>query len=78
MQIIRELQTRSKTQFVPSYSIATVYAGLGMKEESLQYMVKSYDEGSFYMIHLKVEPILDPLRADPRFSDLVRRVGHGQ
>lgn len=78
MQIIRELQARSKTEFVPSYSIATVYAGLGMKEEALRYLVKSFDEGSFYMIHLKVEPVLDPLRADPRFADLVRRVGHGQ
>jgi len=48
-----------------------------MKEEALRHLVKSYEEGSFYMIHLKVEPILDPLRADPRFADLVRRVGHG-
>jgi eukaryotic-like serine/threonine-protein kinase len=78
LQIIRELQARSKTQFIPSYSIATIYAGLGMKEEALRHLVKSYEEGSFYMIHLKVEPILDPLRADPRFADLVRRVGHGQ
>jgi serine/threonine-protein kinase len=77
MQIIRELESRSKKEFVPSYTIATIYAGLGLKEQAFQYLVKSYEEGSFYMIHLKVEPILDPLRADPRFADLVRRVGHG-
>jgi hypothetical protein len=47
-----------------------------MKEEALQYLEKSYDEGSFYMIHLKVEPLLDSLRGDPRFIDIVRRVGH--
>jgi serine/threonine-protein kinase len=76
MKILRELQERSKKEFVPSYTIALIYTGLGMKEEALQYLVKSYDEGSFYMIHLKVEPILDPLRTDPRFTDLVRRVGH--
>jgi serine/threonine-protein kinase len=76
LKIIRELQERSKSQFVPSYTLATVYAGLGMKEEAIQHLAKSFDEGSFYMIHLKVEPILDPLRADPRFSDLMRRVGH--
>jgi len=46
-----------------------------MKDEALKYIVKAYDEGSFYMIHLKVEPILD-LRSDPRFADVVRRVGH--
>jgi len=73
-----DLQARSKTQFVPSYSIATVYAGLGMKKEALQCLVKSFEEGSFYMSHLKIEPIPDPLRADPRFADLVRRVGDGQ
>jgi tetratricopeptide (TPR) repeat protein len=76
LKIIRELQERSRTEFVPSYSIATIYIGLGMKEEALQYLEKSYAEGSFYMIHLKVEPILDSLRADPRFADIVRRVGH--
>ena len=72
-----DLQARSKTQFVPSYSIATVYAGLGMKEEALQYLVNLLKK-AFYMVHLKVEPIPDPLRADPRFADLVRRVGDGQ
>jgi tetratricopeptide (TPR) repeat protein len=76
LKIIAELQERAKKEFVPSYAIATVYLGLGMKEQALQYLVKSFDEGSFYMIHLKVEPILDPLRADPRFADLLRRVGH--
>src|ERR1044071_4943154 len=76
LKIIRELQDRSKKEFIPSYSIATIYVGLGMKDQALQHLVKSYDEGSYYMIHLKVEPILDPLRADPRFTDLMRRVGH--
>lgn len=45
-------------------------------EQAIQYLIKSFDEGSYYMIHLKVEPILDPLRADSRFTDVMRRVGH--
>ena len=76
LKTIRELQERSKKEFVPSYSIATIYTGLGMREQAIQYLIKSFDEGSYYMIHLKVEPILDPLRADPRFTDVMRRVGH--
>lgn len=76
LKIISELQERSKKEFVPSYSIATVYVGIGMKEEAIQYLAKSQEEGSFYMIHLKVEPMLDSLRSDPRFTDIVRRVGH--
>ena len=76
LKTIRELQERSKKEFVPSYTIATIYTGLGMREQAIQYLIKSFDEGSYYMIHLKVEPILDPLRTDPRFTDVMRRVGH--
>jgi serine/threonine protein kinase/Tfp pilus assembly protein PilF len=76
LKTIRELQERSKKEFVPSYTIATIYTGLGMKEQAIQYLIKSFEEGSYYMIHLRVEPILDPLRADPRFTDVMRRVGH--
>jgi tetratricopeptide (TPR) repeat protein len=78
LKIIHELQERSKKEFVSSYTIATVYVGLGMKGEALQYLEKAHHEGSFYMIHLKVEPILDPVRSDPRFADIMRRVGHTQ
>jgi TolB-like protein/Tfp pilus assembly protein PilF len=76
LKILRELQERATKEFVPSYTMATIYIGLGLKDEALQYLGKSYTEGSFYMIHLKVEPILDPLRPDPRFADIMRRVGH--
>ena len=47
-----------------------------MKDEALQYLEKAYEEGSYYLIHLKVEPLLDSLRSDPRFGDLVQRAGH--
>ena len=76
MKILRELQDRSKKEFVPSYTIAMVYIGLGMKDEAIQNLFKGYEEGSFYNIHLKVEPVLDPVRDDARFADIVKRVGH--
>ena len=76
LNIVRELQERSKREFVPSYNIATIYIGLGMKDEALQYLAKAHDEGSYFMIHLKVEPLLDSVREDPRFVDVMRRVGH--
>ena len=76
LKIVRELEERSKREFVPSYNIATIYLGLGMKDEALRYLAKAYDEGSYFMIHLKVEPILDSIRDDPRFVEIVRRVGH--
>ncbi len=76
LKLIRDLQERSRNEFVPSFSIATIYTGLGMKNEAIQYLAKSYDEGSFYMIYLKVDPMHDSLRSDPRFTDIMRRVGH--
>ena len=76
LKIVRELQERSKREFVPSYNMATIYVGLGMKTEALQYLAKAHDEGSYFMIHLKVEPLLDSVREDPRFVEVMRRVGH--
>jgi eukaryotic-like serine/threonine-protein kinase len=76
LKLLRDLQERSKKEFVPSYSIATIYIGLGMKDEAVQHIVKAHDEGSFYMIHLKVDPLLDSLRSDRRFADILQRVGH--
>jgi serine/threonine protein kinase/tetratricopeptide (TPR) repeat protein len=76
LKIVRELEERSKREFVPSYNIATIYLGLGMEDEALRYLAKAYDEGSYFMIHLKVEPILDSIRDDPRFVEILRRVGH--
>jgi tetratricopeptide (TPR) repeat protein len=76
LKLIKDLQDRSKKEFVPSFSIATIYIGLGMKNEAIQYLARSYDEGSYYMIYLKVDPLHDSLRGDPRFADILRRVGH--
>jgi len=78
LKIIRELQGRSHERVCALVQHRTIYLGLGMKDEALQYLEKAYSEGSYYMIHLKVEPILDPVRADSRFTDIVRRVGHSQ
>jgi hypothetical protein len=76
LKILRDLQERSKREFVPSYSLATIYLGLEMKEEAIQHINKAYEEGSFYMIHLKVDPLLDSVRSDRRFADVLKRVGH--
>ena len=51
------------------------YAGLGDKESAFAALEKSYQERIGRMVWLNVDPLLDPLRSDPRFNDLVRRVG---
>ncbi len=74
-KIIAELQELAKSRYVSSYQIAAVYAGLGEKDQAFAWMQKAYDERSDGLVNLKVDPRLDSLRSDPRFADLMRRVG---
>ena len=59
------------------YSLAALeaYVATGRKEEALALIEKSYREHSNLVTTLKVEPALDPLRGDPRFQELLRRIG---
>jgi serine/threonine protein kinase/Tfp pilus assembly protein PilF len=74
-KIIAELQELAKSKYVTSYQIAAIYAGLGEKDQAFAWMQKAYDERSEGLVNLKVDPRLDNLRSDPRFADLMRRVG---
>jgi hypothetical protein len=51
------------------------FTQLGEKDRAFEWLEKVYQEHSFWLPFLKVHPHLDPLRSDPRFADLVRRVG---
>jgi hypothetical protein len=55
--------------------IATMYARLGNKEEAFKWLEKAYEAHEGEMGGLKVNPHWDNLRADPRFANLIRRVG---
>lgn len=58
-----------------SYIVATYHAALGEKDQAFANLNKAYEDRDFFMILLKVDPRLDPLRDDPRFQDLFRKVG---
>jgi len=53
------------------------HVGVGDKEEALTDLEKAYAGHLTFLATLKVEPVFDPLRSDPRFQDLLRRVGLG-
>lgn len=57
------------------FAIARQFALLGDKEKAFEYLERAFERRQFQMVMLKVEPPLDLLRSDPRFDDLVRRVG---
>jgi DNA-binding winged helix-turn-helix (wHTH) protein/TolB-like protein/Tfp pilus assembly protein PilF len=75
-RLIDELRDVSKRRFVSPYEVAVIYAGLGEKEQALEWLEKARDERSLRPVWLKFDPRLDDLRADSRFADLMRRVFH--
>ena len=73
--VLNQLKQLSSQEYVSAYSIALVYAGLGEKEQAFAWLERAYEERAFQMHDLKVEPRWDNIRSDPRFEDLLRRVG---
>jgi serine/threonine-protein kinase len=69
------LLENSKQTYVAPIEIAKKYALLGENDEAFSWLEKSYDERSTQLVFLKVDPNWDTLRSDPRFVDLVKRIG---
>jgi TolB-like protein/Flp pilus assembly protein TadD len=75
IKILNELKSRSKREFVPSQAFIWIYAALGDKDQAFAWLEKAYEERSDVMTVLEEERAFDPLRSDPRFQDLLRRIG---
>jgi serine/threonine protein kinase/tetratricopeptide (TPR) repeat protein len=74
-QLLGNLEKLSNRRYVSSADIAMIYVGLGDNDQAFAWLHKAYLERSWYLVLLRVDPRLDSLRPDPRFHDLVRRVG---
>jgi len=74
-QVLAELQERSKRSYISPVIIAFIYAALGEKDQAFAWLDKAYEGRDFILVLLKAEPMFDNLRSDPRFANLVRRVG---
>ena len=74
-KVLDELQQRSEHEYVPALSHALIYSGLGEKDQAFAWLDKAYEERSFQLQWIKIEPRWDNLRSDPRFQDLTRRMG---
>ena len=68
---LRELSTR---RYVPAYDMALIYVGLGEKEQAFEWLERAWKERFGWLVFLNAEPIFEPLRSDPRFQDLLRRM----
>jgi len=68
-------QAQRKTGYYSPLVIATLYADLGDKEQAFRWLNTAYQERDWLLVGLKTNFLLDPLRSDPRFAELVRKVG---
>ncbi len=68
-------KAQRKTGYSSAYDIATLYADLGDKDHAFEWLNTAYQEHDAFLIALKTDFLLDPLRSDPRFAELVRKVG---
>jgi len=75
IKVLDELREISKQRYVSPYLFAVVYVGLGDKEQTFAWLDKAFQDRAIFLIWLKVEPLFDPLRDDPRFQNLLRRIG---
>ena len=75
LRMLDQLKEMAKQRYVPAYSFTIVYVGLGEKDQALQWLEREYQDRAVELLSLKVDPLLDSLRSDPRFADLVRRMG---
>jgi eukaryotic-like serine/threonine-protein kinase len=76
--ILTELEQLTKTKYVSAYAFALVQAGLGNRAEALRSLEKCYTDRSQEIGYVRVDRLLDPLRDDPGFQNLVGRVFSGK
>jgi tetratricopeptide (TPR) repeat protein len=74
-KVLNELTELSKQKYVPAWAMAEIYVGLGEKDRAFEWLEKAYEERFAGLLGgIKVDPVFDPLRSDPRFADLLRRM----
>ena len=71
-KVLDQLNELSKEKYVPAFRRAEIYAALGEKDKAFEWLQKAYED--HFIMAIRVEPVYDPLRSDPRFADLLRRM----
>jgi TolB-like protein/DNA-binding winged helix-turn-helix (wHTH) protein/Tfp pilus assembly protein PilF len=77
LRLINELKLRRQTGYLPAGAFINPYLALGDYDQAFAWFERAYQEKSIILQFLKVHPFFDPVRGDPRFADLLRRVGLG-
>jgi len=73
--VCEQLMALAGQQYISPYDIAVIRLGLGEFDLAFEWFEKAYQERSFYLVLIQIEPIFDPVRHDPRFRNLLSHVG---
>jgi tetratricopeptide (TPR) repeat protein len=72
--ILKELEERRRVRYVSPVAMAMIQVALGDVEASFDLLERAHEDRRGWLAYLKIEPVLDPLRADPRFQRLLERM----
>jgi TolB-like protein/DNA-binding winged helix-turn-helix (wHTH) protein/Tfp pilus assembly protein PilF len=72
---LAKLEAMAKNKYVTPYGVALVYAGMGNKDEAFRWLNKAFDDRANWLVWLRFDPRWDSLRADPRYSGMIVRMG---
>ncbi len=75
LEVLASLEDLDKERYVPAYNFAIIHAGLGDFDKSFEWFEQARKERSGFLPFLKVEPVVDCLRDDSRFQDLLNQIG---
>jgi tetratricopeptide (TPR) repeat protein len=74
-KLAEQFKAAAKKRYIPPTYFGMLFAGLGDKDKALEWLERAFEERADGLTWLNVEPMLDELRPDPRFQDLIRRIG---
>jgi serine/threonine protein kinase/tetratricopeptide (TPR) repeat protein len=77
LTVVGQLEEEDRRGRTAAYPLAAVHASLGDKTTALRWLDQAFNDGSWFLVQLGVEPLFDPLREDARFKEMVLRVGVG-
>jgi serine/threonine protein kinase len=75
LQLLNDLTKVAEQRYVAPHFFAGIHIGLGEYDRAIEYLEKSYEEHSHWLVYLHIDPSMDILQDNPRFQDLLRRVG---
>jgi serine/threonine-protein kinase len=75
LAIVEELRSRADSVYTSPFDLATVYVGLGMIDETFRELEQAFTGRAYGLVFIRVDPRFDPIRSDPRYHELVRRIG---